>query len=508
MADGIGKVYLVGAGPGDPGLITVRGRELLHRADVIVYDHLVNERIAMTAGQAERIFVGKRPDAHPMTQEDINRLLIELARRHACVVRLKGGDPFVFGRGGEEALALRAAGVAFEVVPGVTAGVGVPAYAGIPVTQRGLTSSVTFITGHRPPGPGECETTLAIDRLHLEGTIVFYMGRARLADNLRALMDAGRPADTPAAIVEWGTDPRQRVIQGELSNLAERAALANVESPALVVVGQVARLRDELRWFEDRPLFGRRVVVTRARARAGELIRLLQERGADVFEFPTVDFTPRALGPQVRLGEMSRFGWIVATSVNGVETLFDRLRREGQDARSLHGVKLCAISSRAAEAFRGRGLEPDLAPERYESSAVADAMERAAGGLRGRSVLIPRAEIGRVSLIDELRLRGAEVETLDAYRAAIPENAQELIEELERFRPEYVLFNSGSAARNLRDILGQERTGRLVKTAVFAAIGPIAARAAAEAGMPVAIVPEHHRVLDLVEAIAAHDAAR
>jgi uroporphyrinogen III methyltransferase/synthase len=226
-----------------------------------------------------------------MTQNDVNRLLIDLATRHACVVRLKGGDPFVFGRGGEEALALREAGVAFEIVPGVTAGAGVPAYAGIPVTHRGLSSSVTFLTGHTVPGESESATDLT--RLHLDGTIVFYMSAGKLGENLRALIAAGRLTNTPTAVIEWGSYPRQRVIEGELGSLGRLAASAGIEAPALVVVGEVARLRAQLKWFEDRPLFGRRVVVTRAKARAAELVRLLQERGADVFEFPVVDSRQR-----------------------------------------------------------------------------------------------------------------------------------------------------------------------------------------------------------------------
>lgn len=507
MGGPIGKVFLVGAGPGDPGLLTVRGRELLGRADAVVYDHLVDERIARLADRAELIFVGKRPEAHPLTQEDINRLLVDLAQRHACVVRLKGGDPFVFGRGGEEALALREAGVPFEVVPGVTAGVGVPAYAGIPVTHRGLASSVTFLTGHRPPG--ETETAPQLDRLHLDGTLVFYMGAGRLHENLRAIAASGRVEDTPAAAIEWGTYPRQRVIVGTLANLAARATEARIESPALIVVGEVARLRESLQWFEDRPLFGRRVVVTRAKARAGEMIRLLHERGAEVFEFPTVEI---AVPPRVEvaagLGDLSRYAWIVLTSINGIETLFERMAVEGHDARALHHVRLCAISARTADALAARSLRPDLVPPRYENELVADEMERVGGSLRGQTVLIPRAELGRSGLPDALRARGAVVRELDAYTTAIPENASQLTDALERFAPEYVIFSSGSAARNLREILGPERTARLAEHAVFAAIGPIAARVAAEAGMPVAIVPAQHRIEDLVESVAAFAAAR
>ena len=503
VPDPIGKVYLVGAGPGDPGLLTVRGRELLERADAVVYDHLVDERIASLAVRAERIFAGKRPGAHPLTQDDVNRLLIDLAREHTCVVRLKGGDPFVFGRGGEEALALRNAGVSFEIVPGVTAGVGATAYAGIPVTHRGLASSVTFLTGHAVPGDSESAPDLA--RLHLDGTIVFYMGAGKIEENLNALLAAGRAETTPAALIEWGTYPRQRVIEGDLGNLASRAEAARIRSPATVIVGAVAGLRHELKWFEDRPLFGKRAVVTRARARAGELVRLLQERGAEVFEFPTVDFSP--ISEPTRRLDVPGYAWIVLTSLNGVDTLFEFMQASGQDARDLRGVKLCAISTRAAEALRERALTPDLAPARYESESVADEMERVAGPLRAARVLIPRAEIGRISLLDELRRRGAEVDSLGAYRAAIPEDTRRLLDGLKRFAPDYMIFNSASAARNFAEIVGPDLMGALSARAAVAAIGPIASRAAAEVGLMATIVPEQHRVPNLVEAIARHAAA-
>jgi uroporphyrinogen III methyltransferase/synthase len=505
MSASFGKVFLVGAGPGDPGLLTVRGRELLERADVVVFDHLIHESIpGLARPAAERIFVGKRPDHQPLAQDDINRLLITLARKHACVVRLKGGDPFVFGRGGEEALALAGAGVPFEIVPGVTAGLGATAYAGIPVTHRGLASSVTFVSGHATADDA-CPAS-RLDRLHLDGTLVFYMSASRLEENLRAVMAAGRPPGTPAAVIESGAYPRQRVIEGTLADLVARAASLGVQSPALVVVGEVARLRDQLKWFEDRPLFGRRVVVTRAKDRAAELIRLLRERGADIFEFPTVeiDASPAA----APLGDLRRFAWIVLASINAVETLFARMAAEDLDARSLHGVRLCAISARTAEALHQRALRADLTPAEYQSDFVADEMERAGGPLRGRLVLMPRPEIGRSALPGVLRARGAGVHELPAYLATIPRDSAQLASALLDFAPDYVVFNSASAARNLRAILGPERTATLARSAVFAAIGPIAAQAAAESGMPAAVVPARHTIPDLVTALADHDADR
>jgi uroporphyrinogen III methyltransferase/synthase len=507
MDASLGTVFLVGAGPGDPGLITVRGRDLLARANAVVYDHLVHPGVLSYARPgAELIFVGKRQEHQPLAQEDINRLLVTLADRHACVVRLKGGDPFVFGRGGEEALALAAAHVRFEIVPGVTAALGATAYAGIPVTQRGLTTSVTFITGHAQFGG--CDATANLDTLHLEGTLVFYMSATRLAENLAAALAAGRAPETPVAVIASGPYPVQKVITGTLGDLAQRAAELGVESPAIVVIGEVARLREQLRWFEDRPLFGRRVAVTRAKERAGELVQLLRDHGADVFEFPTVEISQVVAVPSPPLGELSRFAWIVLTSINGIETLFAQMAADGRDARDLHGVRLCAISARTAEALQARGLRPDLVPVKYESRFVADEMERVGGPLRGGRVLLPRPEIGRSTLPDVLRRRGAEVHELQAYAARVPQNTAVLADDLLTFAPDYVVFNSASAARNLREILGARRTAALAEHATFTAIGPIAAQAAEESGMGAVIVPEKHTVADLVAALARHDGTR
>lgn len=501
MSKPAGKVYLVGAGPGDPGLLTVRGRELLERAEVVVYDNLVNEALLMFAPKAEHIFAGKRPDRHPLTQEDINRLLVDQARDHACVVRLKGGDPFLFGRGGEEALALAAAGVPFEIVPGVTAGVGAAAYAGIPLTHRGLSSSVTFITGHRKP---EDEQTKPFDRLHLDGTLVFYMGVDTLAMNMQRLQELGRAPDTPAAVIEWGTYPKQRVVEGTIADIAERAREARIEAPSLVIVGAVAELRDTIAWFENRPLFGRRVAVTRTRRRAAEVVHLLHERGAAVFEFPTVEIDPAET--QEPLTGLETYDWIVLTSVNGVDTLFERMAASGLDARDLHNARLCAISTKTAEALSARGLRVDLLPSKYETDTVVAELERVGGPVSGQRVLMPRADIGRSSLPQALREHGAIVDELQAYRTVIPRAADRLAEDLLQFSPDYIVFGSASAARNLHGILGEDRVKSLANRAVFAAIGPIAGKAAAEAGMQCAIVPSVHRIPDLVEAVAAYDA--
>jgi len=490
MKDAVGKVYLVGAGPGDPSLLTLRGKDILERAQVVIYDSLVNESLLRHAPDAEHIFVGKRPDRHSLTQEDINRLLIEQAKLADCVVRLKGGDPFVFGRGGEEAAALADAGVSFEIVPGVTAGLGATAYAGIPLTHRGASDRVTFIAGH---------ARADFDDLPNRGTLVLYMGVDKLAANMRALAAAGRTPDTPVAVVEWGTLPRQRCLVGTIQNIANRCAENEIEAPAIIVVGEVVNLRESLSWFEQRPLFGTKVAVTRTQERAATLVQLLREQGADVFEFPTVAIeTPPPQTPPVRV---SGYDWIILTSINGVDTLFEQMAASGQDARDLHGVMLCAISAKTAEALRDRSIRVDVVPERYETEFVLHELENAAGEIGGKRVLMPRADIGRSSLPKALRGRGAEVDELQAYRTVVPQDMEARAEELMRYAPHYITFGSAASARNFHEILGADRVAQLSEGSRYAAIGPIAAKAAQELGITVQVVPEVHRVPELVNAI-------
>ncbi|HEX6040737.1 uroporphyrinogen-III C-methyltransferase, partial [Longimicrobium sp.] len=315
-----GTVYLVGAGPGDPGLLTLRAAELMERADVLVYDALVSPAIMERAPRAERVYVGKRGGEHHRTQDQINAILVDLARRHRTVVRLKGGDPFVFGRGGEEALVLMRAGIPFEVVPGVTAGIAAPAYAGIPVTQRGMAASVAFVTGHEDPTKPDTD----VDWAHLArgvGTVVFYMGVGKMAENFRRLVEHGRGADTPAAAIEWGTYPRQRTVTGTLETLPAIAKEAGIGAPSLIVVGEVVALREELGWWDRRPLSGKRIVVTRARAQASDFAAELEALGAEVVQFPTIRIVPPAdEAPLLEAAaQAGSYDWIVFTSVNGVE---------------------------------------------------------------------------------------------------------------------------------------------------------------------------------------------
>jgi uroporphyrinogen III methyltransferase/synthase len=499
----IGKVYLVGAGPGDPGLLTLRGRDCLACAEVVVYDGLANPALLEHAPNAERVYVGKRTDQHSLPQEEIIRVLISEAEAGRCVVRLKGGDPFLFGRGGEECEGLAAADIPFEVVPGVTAGIGAPAYAGIPVTHRNISSSVTFFTGHGIKGREE--DALDFGRLALDGTLVSFMGIANLQAITEELVRIGRAPETPVAVVEWGTYARQRTITGTLSSIVQESGEANIEAPALVVIGEVVSLRETISWFEARPLHGLRVAVTHTTERRGGLETRLRELGADVFSFPTLEIAP----PEERGGEeadaevfanISDFDWIVMTSVNAATMLFAGLERAGLDARALSGVRLCAVGGVTTHAIEERFLKLDAAPKRFGVDAVLGAL-REVGDLEGASILLPRADIARQSLPDALREARARVSELVAYKTKAPQDAEARVEELLNYEPHVVAFTNSSAARHFAGLLGQDALETLLADAAVACIGPVTAQAARGHGMTVAIEPAEHDILHLIEGI-------
>lgn len=494
----MGTVYLVGAGPGDPGLLTVRAAQLIACAGVIVYDALVNPAILerRPAG-AELVYVGKRGGHHSRTQDEINALLVELAGRHERVVRLKGGDPFVFGRGGEEALVLAAAGIPFQVVPGVTAGVAAPAYAGIPVTQRGMAASVAFVTGHEDPL--KPETGLDWEHLaHGVGTVVFYMGVGRLEENFRNLVEAGRAPDTPAAVVEWGTYPRQRVVTGTLETLPARVREAGIGAPAITVVGEVVSLRETLGGWGQGPLSGRCVVVTRARAQASDLAAALEELGAEVVQFPTIRITgPADSGPlraaALRAGE---FDWVVFTSANGVDRFFAALREAGGDARALGGTRLCALGPATAAELEKHGLRADLVSETFVAEGVVAALS-AATELAGKRILLPRAEVARAVLPDSLRRLGAEVEEVVAYRTVQDgSDAEAVRERIAAGEVDVVTFTAASTVKSFAGLLGPN-----VGRARVATIGPVTSAAARELGLAVDVEAENHTIPGLVAAV-------
>jgi len=496
-------VYLVGAGPGDPGLITVKGRACLQRAEVVIYDYLANESLLEAApSQAERIYVGKKAGAHAMSQEEINRLIVEKGRG-AVVVRLKGGDPFIFGRGGEEALALREAGIPFEVVPGVTSAVAVPAYAGIPLTHRDLTSSVAFVTGHEMPG----KETSAIhwDRLATAvGTLVFLMGVRNLEHITSQLTTCGRAPETPVAVIRWGTTPEQETVTGTLATIAEVAAAADISPPAIIVVGEVAALRQELNWFEGRPLFGKTILVTRAREQASDFRALLEERGARCLEFPTIEVAaPPTWEPLDRaLKSIDRYQWVIFTSVNGVRFLFQRLEALGEDVRALRGIRLAAIGPKTAAALEERGLRLDLVPSEYRAEAVIDALGEAE--IRGRRFLLPRAAKARELLPEKLAEMGGEVEVVTAYETVRPsEKAEEVRRLLREGAIHCITFTSSSTVENFIAMVGDDHLPSLLGKAVVACIGPITAETARKHGLTVEIIPDEYTIEALTAALVA-----
>ena len=498
-----GTVYLVGAGPGDPGLLTLRAAELMERADVLVYDALVSPAIMERAPRAERVYVGKRGGEHHRTQEQINQILVDLAHRHGTVVRLKGGDPFVFGRGGEEALMLMEAGIPFEVVPGVTAGIAAPAYAGIPVTQRGMSASVAFVTGHEDPTKPDTD----VDWAHLArgvGTVVFYMGVGKMAENFRRLVEHGRAADTPAAAIQWGTYSRQRTVTGTLETLPEIAREAGIGAPSLIVVGEVVSLRESLAWWDRRPLSGRRIVVTRARAQASDLAQALEALGAEVVQFPTIRIVPPADEAPLRRAaeEASTFDWIVFTSVNGVERFWHALAEQKRDARALGGVRVCAIGPATAAELERRGVVPDVVPDEFVAEAAIRALD-AADDLRGRRILLPRAEVARAVLPEELRARGAEVVEVTAYTTVQDGTDVERVRGLiARGEVDAVTFTASSTVRNFVDLVGPEVGG-----ATVVSIGPITSGTARELGLTVNVEAAEYTIPGLVLALREFYAA-
>jgi uroporphyrinogen III methyltransferase / synthase len=498
-------VYLVGAGPGDPGLLTVRARELLDSCDAVVYDALANpDLLARREGDSrpapELHFVGKRGgDGRSSRQEDINDLLVRLGREGKRTVRLKGGDPLVFGRGSEEAQALAAAGVPFEIVPGVTAGIAAPAYAGIPVTHRGLATSVTFVTGHEDPAKDETQTDWAA-LARAGGTIVLYMGVKRLPEIAAALAAGGLPADTPAAAVQWGTYAKQRTVLATLATLAERAEAARLGAPVIVVIGRAVQLREEIAWFDTRPLFGRRVVVTRAAAQAGALSERLRALGADVLEMPATRVEPLDPAPlAAALARLGEYDWMAFTSQNAVRLVWEALRAAGLDARALAGVRVCTVGSATGEALLARGIAVDVVPIRFVAEGVLEALAGRTD-VQGARVLYATAEGARDVLPAGLRALGAVVDVVPVYRSA-PDGAgaEQLRQALADGAVDLVTFTSASTVHGYVQAVGAE----LARRAPAASIGPVTSEAARAAGITVAVEAAESTIPGLVAAVAA-----
>lgn len=497
-----GIVYLVGSGPGDPGLITLRGVECLARAEVVVYDYLANEQLLYHAPlSAERIYAGKIGGRHNQGQDEINALLVKKGKEGKIVVRLKGGDPFVFGRGGEECEALRDAGVPFEIVPGVTAAVGAAAYAGIPLTHRGYTASVTLVTGQE--GKEKEESNIDWERLsHGNGTIVFYMGIKTLRRNMERLVKHGKNPETPVALVRWGTLPKQRVLTGTVADIADRAEKSGFKPPAITVVGDVVALRDKLRWFDGRPLFGKKLMVTRAAAQAGEFATMLAERGATVIECPTIRLAePEQWEPlDAALRNISGYDWVILTSGNAVRSLFQRLDVLGLDARALGSCRICALGPKTAETIKNFGIRADLVASDYKAEGVV--AEFAKMDITGKKILYPRADRAREAIPRELGNMGALVDSPVAYRTVLPDRLPpEAIFALEKRSVDCVTFTSSSTVQNLAQMLGEDRMLDMLKGVVVASIGPITSRSCRELGLKVDIEPSEYTLAALTDAV-------
>ena len=498
-----GKVFLVGAGPGDPGLITQKGLDCLAKADVVVYDHLVDERLLGSApAESEKIYVGKTAGCHTRSQEEISQLLITRAKEGKTVVRLKGGDPFVLGRGGEEAEVLAESSILYEVVPGVTSAVAVPAYAGIPVTHREIASSFAVITGHEDPDKGD--SSINWEKLATSvDTLVFLMGMQNIHQITDKLIEHGRPATTPVAVIKDGTSAVQKTLVGTLGNIADKVAEQHYSPPAVIVVGDVVRLRERLRWFDNRPLFGKRILVTRARQQASRLSGLLSEHGARPFELPAIDIQPMADTAELdrALSDLSRYHWIIFTSVNGVEALFQRLAQQGRDTRALGDISIGAIGPATAESLRARGVIPDFLPRVYTTEGIIAGIKRL--NISGQRFLLPRADIVDDTLSNALRQCGAEVDDIAAYRT-LPahQTIAKAREMLQSGQIDVITFTSSSTVANLMSALKGDTLA--TDDVRIASIGPKTSEAVIKAGLKVDIIAKEHTIPGLVAAIEAY----
>jgi uroporphyrinogen III methyltransferase/synthase len=496
-----GMVYLVGAGPGDYKLISVKALEYIQQADTIVYDRLADDRLLSTARpDVELIYVGKASSNHTMRQEDINQLLVDKAKEGKNVVRLKGGDPFVFGRGGEEALTLVENKVSFEVVPGITSAISVPAYAGIPVTHRGIATSFAVITGHEDPT--KAESTIKWSHLATAvDTLVFLMGVENLPHITTKLIENGRSADTPAAVIRWGTKPEQRVLVTTVGKAAADVAREGIKPPAIFIVGEVVNLRQDLAWFDQRLLFGKTALVTRAREQASALTCQLENLGAQCIEAPSIKLVPPESYAELdkAIDKLATYNWMVFTSVNGVEHFFTHLYSKKRDSRALGNVKIAAIGAQTAAALKNYGILADIVPLEFRAEGIVAALT---GRIEpGMSVLIPRALVARDILPEKLREMGATVDVVPVYRTLTGDSDGEMLaQKLSAGEIDLVTFTSSSTVTNLLELLGSKGS-ELLKTAKIACIGPITAGTCLENGIKPDVIAEEYTIHGMVEAI-------
>lgn len=484
-----GLVSLIGAGPGDPDLITVRGRAALEQAQCVLYDHLANAALLKLAAGAERIYVGKKRADHAVTQAEISEILIRKSKQGLRVARLKGGDPYLFGRGGEEAEALAGAGIPFEVIPGVTASLGIGAYCGVPLTHRDHNSAVTFVTGHDPERINWAAVAAS-------ETLVVYMGLSTMGEIARRLLEAGREAETPAIAVRWGTRPEQECVRGTLGDIAGKVEAARLKPPATIVLGDVVSLSETLNWYERLPLYGRRIVLTRAEEQAGETVATLRALGAEAVELPTIAIRPPVswAALDTAIERLGTYDWLVFTSVNGVRFFMERLDASRHDVRAFRG-RIAVIGEKTREAVEALHWKVDLLPEEYVAESLLAAFEK--HEMAGQRVLIPRAEVAREVLPETLRKRGAAVDVVAAYRNAVPEDAAARAAEVFGKRVDWVTFTAASTVKNLLTMVDREALAGVK----VASIGPVTSEVLRKHGVEVAAEASPYTIAGLVAAI-------
>ena len=499
-----GTVYLVGAGPGDPGLLTIKGLECLFRADVIVYDHLANRSFLEYAGDSvQKVYVGKMGGRHTMSQDKINSIIVESALKGQVVVRLKGGDPFIFGRGGEEALELAKKGIYFEVIPGISSGIAVPAYAGIPLTHRDYTSMVSFVTGHEDPT--KAKSDIPWDKLaEGSGTLVFFMGVGNLPDIADNLMAHGRSGDTMTAVIRRGTLAEQRSVVGRLENIAKLVKKEGIKPPAIIVVGDVVALREKLNWFEKRPLFGKRIIVTRAREQVSGFLKGLEMSGAECIQFPTIEVSPPENWDLLdqAIESLETYQWLLFTSVNGVKFFLKRLEAKGKDVRDIKGLKIGAIGPKTAEAWHRFGIKVDLVPDEYRAEAVVECFKKI--GVKGEKILLPRAVFAREVLPEELENMGLKVDVVPAYQTRRPDrDTGRIVEMLRKGEVDMVTFTSSSTVTNFADMFetDEKEFQTWMAHIAVACIGPVTAGTARDKGFSVDLIPPKYTIESFTESI-------
>jgi uroporphyrinogen III methyltransferase/synthase len=498
-----GKVYLVGAGPGDPKLITLKGIECLQRADVVIYDLLINVKLLEHCpAHTKKIYGGKMIGEQEQRQAEIDDLMIRHAKTGKTVVRLKGGDPFIFGRGGEEALTLVEAGIDFEVVPGITSAIAAPAYAGIPLTHRSYSSSVAFVTGHS--AALQADSAIRWEQLATGvDTLVILMGVGHLREIAARLIQHGRSPDTPISLVHWGTTPQQKTLEGTLADIAQKSEAVNFRNPAAIVVGDVNVLREQLRWFDQKPLFGRRIIVTRARAQASDFAECLESYGAEVIQFPTIETQPipdnAALGRAI--AQLSTYNWVIFTSVNAVEYFYRHLRENSKDTRSFGNARICAVGQKTVAALDQIGILADYVPSQYRGVVLAAELE----GVEGQKILLPRASIAADDLPNGLRDRGAIVDTIPIYETvkAGAEGREALEADLHNGRIDMVTFTSSSTVTNFLEMFGSPPSTALLDQVHIAVIGPSTEATVKAHGFTADIVAQQASVESLAEEIVA-----